>query len=202
MPADSKPRESKRAATRARLVEAARDALIDGNGDFEMSQLAQRAGVSSGLAYHHFGSKAGILAAVIDDFYDRVFAVLQMDVDANAPWADRELQRFRAWVAFLYEEPIARIVFGKMGKTVEVVEVEARRHDELIGFAQLNIEVGQQSGEIPESIDTAIAAAAIIGALRQTTTQAFSQEKAPEASYAANQLWAFISGALGLNDSH
>lgn len=196
------PREGKRASTRARLVEAAREALIDGDGDFEMSHLAERAGVSGGLAYHHFGSKAGLLAAVIDDFYDRVFSVLQVDADQNAPWSEREFLRFRAWVAFLYEEPIARLVLRKMGKTVQVAELEARRQDELIAFARKNIEAGQQSGEIRESLDPEIAAAAIIGALRQTTMRAFAEDEPPDANFVASQLWALISGALGLQGSH
>jgi AcrR family transcriptional regulator len=45
-------RETKGAKTRARLIAAAGDALIEGRGDFEMSQLARRAGVSDGLPYH------------------------------------------------------------------------------------------------------------------------------------------------------
>ena len=57
------PRESKSAETRTRLIGAAGDALIEGEGDFEMSQLARRAGVSDGLPYHYFGSKAGALSA-------------------------------------------------------------------------------------------------------------------------------------------
>ena len=28
--------------------------------------------VSVGLAYHHFGSKGGLIAAVVDDFYERL----------------------------------------------------------------------------------------------------------------------------------
>ena len=46
-------RETKGAETRARrLIATAGDALIEGRGDFEMSQLARRAGVSDGLPYH------------------------------------------------------------------------------------------------------------------------------------------------------
>ena len=62
-------------ATRERLLAAAVEVLLEGDGDFEMGQLAARAGVSNGLAYHYFGSKAGVLSAVIDDFYDRYSAV-------------------------------------------------------------------------------------------------------------------------------
>ena len=195
------PRESKKTATRARLVAAAREALIDGKGDFEMSQLARRAGVSDGLAYHHFGSKAGALSAVVDDFYDRQFAVVNQDLDRDAPWAEREFQRFQAWIAFLYEEPVAPVVLGNMGRSVEVAEVEAVRQKQLIDFARLSVEAGQQSGEIPESLEATIAAAVLIGAIRQTAMLVFAEEKPTHATVVTNQLWALLSGALGLHET-
>lgn len=194
------PRETKSTKTRARLIAAARDALIGGGGDFEMSQLAQRAGVSDGLPYHYFGSKAGALCAVIDDFYDRQIAVVSQDLAPGAPWAQRERERFQTWIAFLYGESVAPVVLGRMGRSVEVAELEATRVDQLIEFARRSIEAGQRSDEIPASIDPGIAAAAIIGALRQTVNQAFSGEKPPEPALVASQLWALISGALGLRE--
>lgn len=193
------PRETRSAQTRARLIGAAGDALLEGGGDFEMSQLARRAGVSDGLPYHYFGSKAGALSAVIDDFYDRYYAVVNQDLDRGAPWAEREHQRLRSWVAFLYEEPLARIVLGQMGRSAQVAGLEATRQDQLIGLARRNIEAGQRSGEIPETIDAGIAAAAIIGAIRQAASQAFAEAKRPDAGRVTAQLWALIAGALGLD---
>ena len=90
-------RETKGAETRARLIAVAGDALIEGQGDFEMSQLARRAGVSAGLPYHYFGSKTGALSAVIDNFYDRYYAVVNQQFDGDAPWPEREFQRLQAW---------------------------------------------------------------------------------------------------------
>lgn len=192
-------RETKGAATRTRLVAAAAQALIEGAGDFEMGQLARRAGVSDGLPYHYFGSKAGALSAVIDDFYDRYYAVLNQPLDRDAPWPEREHGRLEASIAFLYAEPLAPIVLGKMGRTVQVAGVETTRQDQLIGLARRNIEAGQRSGEIPETIDAGIAAAAIIGAIRQAASFAFAEAKQPDPRALTEQLWALIAGALGLH---
>ena len=41
--------------SRARIIEAARQVLVEGGGDFELADLARRAGVSVGLPYHRFG---------------------------------------------------------------------------------------------------------------------------------------------------
>jgi AcrR family transcriptional regulator len=61
-------------ATRERLVRAAQEELIWSHGHLEMQAVAKRALVSVGLAYHHFGSKAGLIAAVVEAFYSRLDA--------------------------------------------------------------------------------------------------------------------------------
>jgi AcrR family transcriptional regulator len=192
------PREKRSVETRARLVAAAREVLVEGNGDCEMSQLARRAGVSDGLPYHYFGSKAGALSAVVDDFYDRYYALVNQDLDPARPWAERELERLRAWVAFLYTDPLAPVVLGRMSRTVQVAGVEAAREEQLIGLARRNIEAGQQTGEIPDHLDAGIAAAAIIGAIRTAASHAFAEPKPPDPDVVTQQLWALIAGALGL----
>ena len=193
-----KPRERKSETTRARLVAAASEALLAGRGDFEMSQLARRAGVSDGLPYHYFGSKAGALSAVIDAFYDRYYAVVNQPLDGSRPWAEREFERLQSWLGFLYTEPLAPIVLGRMGRTAQVAGLESTRRDELIGLARRNIELGQQAGDISDSIDAGIAAAAIIGAIGQAASQAFEDPKPPAPTVLTAQLWGLISGALGL----
>jgi len=197
-PSSPGARPKKSEATRARLVAAAGDALLAGGGDFEMSQLARRAGVSDGLPYHYFGSKAGALSAVIDDFYDRYYAVVNRELDPARPWAERELERLQSWIRFLYGDPLAPIVLGQMGRTAQVAGVESTRQDQLIGLARRNIELGQQTGEIPAAIDAGIAAAAILGAIRQAASQAFQDSKRPDPRALTDQLWALIAGALGL----
>ena len=57
-----------RIGTPARLIRAAQEELIQGRGLLEMQAVAKRAKVSVGLAYHHFGSKAGLIAAVVEAF--------------------------------------------------------------------------------------------------------------------------------------
>ena len=58
--------------TRERLIRAAEQELIRSHGHLEMQAVSKRAQVSVGLAYHHFGSKAGLIAAVVEAFYGRL----------------------------------------------------------------------------------------------------------------------------------
>ena len=199
MPAGrAKPGPSKGEQRRARMVEATAEALLAGGGDFEMSELARRANVSDGLPYHYFGSKAGALSAVVDDFYDRYYAVVNQPLDGSRPWEEREFDRLQSWLGFLYGDPLAPIVLGKMGRTAQVAGLESTRQDELIGLARRNIELGQKAGDISETIDPGIAAAAIIGAIRQAATQAFQDPEPPALSVLTAQLWGLIAGSLGL----
>jgi AcrR family transcriptional regulator len=195
-----KSRPSKSEVTRARLVAAAAEALLAGGGDFEMSQVARLAGVSDGLPYHYFGSKAGALSALIDDFYDRYYAVVNQPLDGSRPWPEREFERLQSWLGFLYDQPLAPIVLGQMGRTAQVAGLEITRQDQLIGLARRNIELGQKAGDISESIDAGIAAAAIIGAIRPAASQVFQDPKPPAPSVLTAQLWGLIAGALGLPD--
>ena len=56
------------AASRARLIQAARAELIERSGSLEVDSVAQRADTSVGLIYRHFGSRAGLIGAVVDDY--------------------------------------------------------------------------------------------------------------------------------------
>ncbi len=193
-----KARPARSEATRQRLVAAAADALLEGEGEFEMSQVARRARVSDGLPYHYFGSKAGALSAVIDAFYDRYYAVVNQPLDGSRPWPEREFERLQSWLGFLYGERLAPIVLGRMGRTVQVAGLESARQDQLIELARRNIELGQRAGDISETIDAGIAAAAIIGAIRQAASQAFQAPEPPALAVLTAQLWGLIAGALGL----
>lgn len=63
-------------ATRERLIRAAEKELIRSHGHLEMQAVSKRAQLSVGLAYHHFGSKAGLIAAVVEAFYSRLDEVV------------------------------------------------------------------------------------------------------------------------------
>src|SRR5215813_923477 len=81
---------------RERIAAAAMKELIDGDGDFEIADVARRADVSVGLAYHYFGSKAGLIAALITDFHDRHQAIINDTADKTLPWPVREKKRLKA----------------------------------------------------------------------------------------------------------
>ncbi len=77
------------AETRARLIDAARALFAeDGARKTTVQGIAERAGISRGSIAWHFGSKQGLVAAVVTDAFDwlaeRVSAVL--DAPGPAGW--------------------------------------------------------------------------------------------------------------------
>src|SRR5687767_4080033 len=99
----------KRGSGRDALLAAAARELVERDGVLEVGPVAARAGVSVGLIYRHFGSKAGLLAAVVGDFYVRFTnEVLELDPLPGASWAARERRRIELAVTFHYEDPLAK----------------------------------------------------------------------------------------------
>ena len=182
----------------ARILAAAEEILRDGDGALEMGQVAEKAGVSVGLAYHYFGSKSGMLGAIIDAFYDRYNHVVNQYIDPDITWRVREKRRLMAAAEFLYNDPMAPVILGKMAHTNQVAAVEAARHEEMIEMAIRNIRSGIKRGDIGSHIDPTIAGAAITGAIRSGIMHAMGMRPRPDPAKLTHQIWGMIAGALDI----
>lgn len=61
-----------REASKQALIAAATELLAErGPKDVSVREIARRAGVNHGLVHHYFGSKAGLVTAVLDDLAQR-----------------------------------------------------------------------------------------------------------------------------------
>jgi AcrR family transcriptional regulator len=181
---------------RERIVAAAMKELIDGEGDFEIADVARRAGVSVGLAYHYFGSKAGLIAVLITDFHDRHQAVVNHSVEKSLAWPVREKARLKASVDFLYADPATHLIMGKLRGSAEVIAIDTGRRAQMIELAARNIANGQKQGYISRQIDPVFAAAAIVGGINQAVAHALSSRKRPNAGELTEKLWTFITGGV------
>jgi AcrR family transcriptional regulator len=184
---------------RTRIVAAALRELVDGDGDFEIGDVARRARVSVGLAYHYFGSKAGLISALIKDFHDRHEAVVNQHFDRSLPWPVREKARLKASIDFLYADPAAPVVMGKLSSRAAVIALDTGRRSAVAEMAARNIAQGQRNGFIAAAIDPIVAGAAIVGGINQAVAQAISARERPDPGHLAEQLWGFIAGGLSLS---
>jgi AcrR family transcriptional regulator len=95
------------AGTRAKVLDAAA-ALIDERGfaTVSLSDLTAGSGVSNGSIYHHFGSKEGVLAALVLDAlgdYQAGMLARLAEHENDAPAAIRALVRFH--LTWMEEHP-------------------------------------------------------------------------------------------------
>lgn len=191
-----------RGTGREALLRAATDELIERRGVLEVGPVAARAGVSVGLIYRHFGSKAGLLAAVVGDFYVRFDAeVLDVDPAPGAGWGERERRRTEMAVDFHYDDPLAPIVLARMARDPEVAAVEARHLRLQVARGTRNVMRGQRDGEIPEEIDAGIAAAMTLGGVRQALIEVLSRREPPPRERVADQLWRLVVAAVRVKET-
>jgi AcrR family transcriptional regulator len=190
--------KAQRGTGREALLAAASAELVERDGILEVGPVAARAGVSVGLIYRHFGSKAGLLAAVVGDFYVRFAAeVLELDpLPGASSWAARERRRTELAVAFHYEDPLARVILGRLARDPEVAAVEARHLRATVMRGARNVARGQADHEIPGDIDPGIAAALILGGTRQALIEVLSRRERPAAEVVADQLWRLVVAAV------
>lgn len=199
--ADRSPGAAKTArgqASRARLIAAARDELIERAGTLEVDSVARRAGTSTGLIYRHFGNRAGLIGAVVDDFYHRYRTeAVETNPAPGASMPVRERRRAELSVAFHYADPLAGVILGSLHLDREVVEEESAHLDEIIDLAAEVMRLGQRRGELPRDRDPDLIAAMVIGGTRRVLARALTSG-VPE-QHAARELWTFIAGVIGVD---
>ena len=184
---------------RERLVRAAQDELIQGHGLLEMQAVAQRARVSVGLAYHHFGSKAGLIAAVVEAFYERLEAAAFNPASlVSKDWVGREKERVAAYIAFHYEHPFAPLVVGPLSRATEVLDVEQAFTKRQLTAGAHNLRVAQRQGVIPADFDPRLTIALMIGGIRQALIGALAKPRRPDPHDLTDKIWVFLTGALRL----
>ena len=189
-------------AARQGILAAAEALLIEGDGHFEVSWVAKSAGVSQGLTYHHFGSKEGLLAAVVNGFYDRIeSAVLMARLEEIQDWEARERERVTRYIDFLMNDPLGVVIITRLARTPAVAAVEAERWDALVTVGARNIAEGQRSGAVRGTENSELLAAMVLGAVRAAATRAITQGKRRNSKQLAREIWAFARRGLELEHS-
>jgi AcrR family transcriptional regulator len=123
------------AETMARLVAVAREAFAEeGYAAVSLDALAARAGVTRGALHHHFGNKAGLFRAVIEQIDTEIGGQLDEVWEAHDdPWA-----AFRACYHSYLDAVLTparrRIVFRDMPAVMGIEGVDLLMNS---GFAQL-----------------------------------------------------------------
>ena len=186
-----------------RLLDAAERELIANNGHMEMSSVAKRAKVSVGLAYHHFGSKTSLIAAVVDRFYGPVRSIALGDtIPLDLEWRERERARAAALIDYFYDHPLAPLIAGRLAREPEVLDIEHAHMDALLDTGARNIFQGQARGVVDPQLAPDTTIAMLMGGLRLAIDRAILSDNRPPRAELVEQIWCLCRGALQLDQSH
>ena len=190
-------------AMRHRLLDSAREELIERDGLLEVDSVAARAGVSVGSIYRHFGSRAGLIGAVVEDFYRRYRSeALEVNPAPGGTFAERERRRTELTVAFHYDEPLARVVLEALHLDPEVAVTEAAHLDAMIDAAASVMALGQRRGEVPTDRDPRFLGAMIIGGMRRVLAVALASDPPVPEGDTARELWVLNAAIMGFDAGH
>ena len=137
------PEQPRRADAR-RNIEGIRRAALDvfraGGLTTPLEEVARAAGVSKGTIYHRFGSRRGLIDAVVDDLVAERIQGIVADVEALDDPLDRfEQFLLRMWM-LQYDEPAANDVLIRAlpdsGRLTALCDRAARFGSELLHDAQ------------------------------------------------------------------
>jgi AcrR family transcriptional regulator len=196
------PKTPKGAATRRRIIRAAREELVERDGILEVDSVASRAQVSVGALYRHFGSRAALIGAVVDDFYQRYRSeALEINPAPGKSFAVRERRRTELTVAFHYADPLARVILSHLHLDAEVAAEEVSHIDAMVDLAASVMALGQKRNEIQADRDPRFIGAMIIGGMRHVLAIALTSSPQVPQKTTAQRLWVFNAAIMGL-DAH
>lgn len=195
------PRSRKGVATRARLLEAARDVFAAaGFVDARVSDIAERAGLSHGSYYHYFESKEQIFREVADIQEARLTAP---DDDPREPPAteyDRILRANRLYLERYRANGRFMGVIEEVSRYDPYVRAaRMRRQKHFADRAEASIRRLQEQGAADPAVDPALAALALgsmVGRFAELwLVEGWSDFDADHAAEQVTRLWA---NAIGL----
>jgi len=181
--------------SRQRILRAATEVLAE-TGELEVATVASRANVSDGLPYRYFATRSGLLAAVADDFQQRLAEAVVYRDFAGATWQQREQQCVFAWVRFLFSEPVAPVMLVGLGGDATVSASWQQRLSRAVEMGARNIARGQRDGDLPAGADPTILAAAVLGGVQAGVAAALASKPQPDQAQVARSLWHFVRGAV------
>ncbi|AMY20264.1 HTH-type transcriptional regulator EthR [Rhodococcus sp. PBTS 1] len=135
-------RAARKAASRARILAAARELFEDRDFDaVTVGEIADRAGVAHGSVFHHFESKKGVYRAVLDAVVDEMDAAFDGSADTTDLDAVRRGLRAHLTYAAQHRGLTTRLVLGRRSPDPDVRAASERGRERVLTAIALALEV-------------------------------------------------------------
>lgn len=189
----------RRGTASERVMTAATKLLIEGRGHFEIDQLAEAAGCSTGAIYHNYGSKAGVLATVIARYNETVGGLIAPNVmpETRHLWLTALRHAVQATVAFMWSDPLTPVIVQETIKDASAAAETERWLRLHVAALAAHFAEAQTAGHLPPNLDPEVLAAGIAGGLRQIMRVFVARTDRPSIETAHRETWGFIARQVG-----
>lgn len=194
--------DERSAATRAALVAAAGELFAErGYGGASVALIGERAGISRGSIFWHFGSKEGLLWAVVDDAFDAWRRGGLMADVGDAVGRDAVRRALESHRRFL-ESGADRLrlyfllLFEALGPRAEIAPRFAALYAAMREDTSTWIAAGQRAGELRDDVDPAIVVSLITATLAGLAQQHLLDPGAIDLDRAYGDLLAVLDRGL------
>ena len=177
--AQQKGRTSKADATRRQLLDAAIEVISErGYADTTVERIVEVAGVSKGVAYYHFSSKADIAESILVEGIGDLIASFE-GVAAEAPSAREALVTMVELFASVIFENAAfgRFFVAELWRPGRAWSAVMRGYERrLLALLQDQLVRGQREGTVRPELDPVFESVALVGMVLTTTLYYIGEE--------------------------
>lgn len=162
----------KSARTRTSIMEAALDLMTErGSTDFQMSEVAQRCGISKGALYYYFADRDELADAVLDEVLDDTVDAIER-IAREAPSAREAIDGLCAEMARRFEagSPLALATTNELAHAHgNVLSAATERLDRIVRVVEGQIERAREEGIVREDADASLVATFVVGGFLLTS---------------------------------
>lgn len=170
--AQQRGKTSKADATRRQLLDAALSVISErGYADTTVDRIVEVAGVSKGVAYYHFASKADIATCILTEGVGGIVDDFEAIASAAPSATEALVAMMESFAAVIFRNAdFGRFLVSELWRRGREWSDALRVLEErLLAVLRSQIERGQREGSIRPGIDASFEAVAIVGMVLTTT---------------------------------
>lgn len=180
-PQPLKRKTTKADATRRQLLDAALTVIAErGYAEATVDRIVEVAGVSKGVAYYHFASKADIAESILVEGIGDLIASFEV-IAADAPTATEALvSMVEVFASVIFESPaFGRFFVAELWRPGRAWSDVMRAYEQrLLRLLEGQLARGQREGTVRPELDPAFEAVALVGMVLTTTLYYIGEDAA------------------------
>lgn len=159
-------------ATRRQLLDAALTVIAErGYAEATVDRIVEVAGVSKGVAYYHFSSKADIAESILVEGIGDLTASFQAIADEAATATEALVSMVEVFASVIFENPaFGRFFIAELWRPGRAWSEVMRVHEQkLLALLETQLARGQREGTVRPELDASFEAVALVGMVLTTS---------------------------------